>query len=78
MDTTTDITTDPRFQTSGTGAYYRIKDLLRERLGDDAANSISARATFLCNTTPGWRPSDAIRQAAREHLAGDVYQGCHA
>lgn len=74
---TTDITTDPRFQTSGTGAYYRIKDFLRDQLGDEAANSISARATYLCNTDQ-WRPSDAIRQAAREHVAGNVYRGCNA
>lgn len=77
METTTDITADPRFQTSGTGAYYRLKDLAREHLGDDAANSISARATFLCNTDQ-WRPSDAIRQAIREHVAGQVYRGCHS
>jgi len=29
-------------------------------------------ANFLMNTSPGWRPSDAMRQAVRQYRSGGI------
>ena len=35
-------------------------------------SEIALYANFLMNTAPGWRPSDAMRRAVRQYLAGGV------
>lgn len=77
MNTTEAIMTDGRFQATGPGAYFTLTGLLREHLHEDEVHAIASRSTYLCNTD-AWRPTDALRQAAREHLRGEVYRGCNA
>lgn len=65
--TNTEVTTDPRFNETGTGAYREIKSALRDHLGQDTAAALGLESQGLVNQ--GWRPSDALRKCTRDHLA---------
>lgn len=56
---------EPRFQASGMGATDRIMEVLAEYFTRDEIDTIGLRRNYLCNTDR-WRPSDALRQAAKE------------
>ena len=79
MENTTEtlIKSDSRFDASGPGASFDIMAVLREHLSEDECNAVASRRTYLINTER-WRPSDALRQAASEHLRGNVWRGCNA
>lgn len=79
MENTTSylIKSDPRWNASGIGGCRRVEDLLAEHLHRDELASIGLRQNYLINTA-NWRPSDALRQAAAEHLRGNIYRGCNA
>lgn len=79
MENTTEnlIKSDPRWNASGVGACNALGELLAEHLHRDECSTIGLRMNYLCNTA-NWRPSDALRRAAHEHLSGNVYRGYNA
>ena len=79
MENTTEnlIKADPRWNASGVGACNLLGELLAEHLHSDECATIGLRQNYLLNAAD-WRPSDALRQAAAEHLRGNVYRGYNA
>ena len=79
MENTTEnlVKSDPRWNASGIGACTVLGELLAEHLHSAECAPIGLRQNYLINTA-NWRPSDALRQAAAEHLRGNVYRGCNA
>ena len=68
MSTTDIITNDPRFRATGIGATDTILALLEEHLSHDEVLAIGLASNFRVNMDRE-RPSDALRAAARCHLA---------